>query len=199
MMNQTASQRRWACALHEAAHLETARAMNLFNCSCHAALLPGDDGGGLAQLPAGLTAWKCAVAIAAGEIGGKLAARYPIPKRRHTDPPLPVESGNGGEDILPGLVRWAMSGHSDAVASASDDEHVARWCIAGHEAAPHEWARRHRRVKAAARLEVWRVRNQIHQTARALYLNGAVHLPGNPDEDAVFPHGAELKTKTQEP
>ncbi len=184
---------RWATSLHEAAHIEVARALNRWNCSCHAAVLP--NGGGLASLPDGLTGWARIVATAAGTYGGKLARIFNTPRRRKSDQPAPGAST--APDVRDTVATWAQANFSEAVRLAPDEREVARYCIDGHENEPREWGARYRRIHAAARLEVWRNRSRIYETARLIFLNGAAYIRGDPEDDEFFrAHRAEKK---QEP
>ncbi len=159
---------RWRVCMHEAAHAVAARSLNTWDCKA-SATIRADGGGGAAVLPAGLSAFDCAVAVAAG--GHAEALGFDAPKRRRrTAMPqgFTVESvrSRAGRDVQSAA---AVKMHHEAMASGTDGERIAMYCVSLHPSEPDEWVAAHGRIHVEARRVVWLLRHEIKRVALTLF------------------------------
>jgi hypothetical protein len=175
------SETRWQTALHESGHLVTARALNRWDTECRAELYAV---GGCAWLPLGLTEHTRMVSTAAGLRAERLSRLHPAPRRR----PQPAPN------LYPEVAVLREQATDSAQAAflgqlTTDADELARYCIKFCPADPKDWARRFRRIHAAARLAVWIHRVEIVEVATRLFHEGKVSFPGCPSDNAFFSGG----------
>ena len=193
-MNRRAN--RWRTCLHESAHCVVARALDLWDCTTAARV--SDDGRGVAELPHGLTPFADAVATAAGAHGAKLPFDSPARRRRPPLPPLETAEGIRARAVRKTEAEIAEKSHNRAMATGTDAETVARFCISLHPGAPQEWVAAYARVHDAARCAVWAHRDEIRRVAIRLFHRGAATLKGDPQDDEAFASGAVAAGATQQ-
>ena len=165
-------QARWRTCLHEAGHAVAGRA--LLGDTARAVVF-GDDCGGayLGSDASALATFEQALAVAAGPAAEMLASRYTPPDGA---PAKALETAYG--EPAAALRKELRESPTDAAA-------VARWCIAGVEDQPERWVNRFHWIHREARLFVAGHRDQVVETAAALYGRGIVTLPAEPAEKGV--------------
>ncbi|HOI54183.1 MAG TPA: hypothetical protein PLP01_02935 [Phycisphaerae bacterium] len=171
-VSEAARLARWRLCLHEAGHAvagrvllgNTARAV-VFDDGCGAAYMGNDR--------TGTDGFERVLAIAAGPAAESLADRYtppesaPAPALEATYPELAAE-------LKRDLGQWP-----------SDEQRIARWCIAWIEDQPERWVNRFHWIHHEARLLVAAHEGQIVQTAAVLYGRGIVTLPADTGEKGI--------------
>jgi hypothetical protein len=176
---------RWTIALHEAAHIVTARALNSWNCKA-SATIRADGRGGTAELPDGLLPFAEAVATAAGAYGERLPFPPPARRRRPPLPPAETAAGMRARAVREIESEVAEKSHRLAMAAGTDPEAVARYCVSTHPGEPDEWRDAFNRVHAEARRVTWELRDTIRAVAVRLFHHGRVELPGDPEHERFF-------------
>jgi hypothetical protein len=182
---------RWAVCLHESAHIVTARALNAWDCIASATVR--DDGNaGAASFPWGMSAFAYAVSTAAGGHAEKLP--FPPPARRRRPPLPPAETAEGvrARAVRATEAEIAEKSHRRAMATGTDAEAVARYCISLHPGEPQEWVAAFNRVHAEARRVTWEHRNEIKRVAATLFHAGRVELRGDPEHERFFQNGGAV-------
>jgi len=192
----TKREARWATALHEAGHLVVAVRANRWRVKASAYVM--DDGSGVAVFPHGLTRFDSTTATAAAERAEGLARLYPAPARQRR-PAMP-KPGFTAERIraAASIESQQQAARACFTQASGDAESIAAWCIAGHETDPREWARRYRRVQAAARLAVWRYQVEIVTVALKLFHTGVVRMEGNEQDEAALRQRAKNRSQDDE-
>jgi len=181
----TSRAERWRVALHESAHIVTARAVNSWNCTASARV--SDTGRGVATMPHGLTRFADAVASAAGTYGEESPFEAPARRRR---PPLPPAETADGIRARAARQCNEEAAQANFAGARSDDEAVAAYCISLHPGDPDEWVAAHARVHDEAKRLTWDLRDEIKRVAMTLFHRGKVTLKGDPEHDQIFAAGA---------
>lgn len=166
-VSEAARLARWRLCLHEAGHAvagrvllsNTARAV-VFDDGCGAAYM-GDD-------RTGADGFERVLAIAAGPAAESLADRYTPPESAPA-PALEATCPELAAELKRDLGQWP-----------TDEQRIARWCIAWIEDQPERWVNRFHWIHHEARLFVAAHEGQIVQTAAVLYGRGIVTLPAEP-------------------
>lgn len=186
---------RWKTALHEAAHVCAARALNGWNTSTDAKV--SESGRGVASMPFGLTPFNSAAVSAAGIYGEKLAAIFPAPARRRR-PPMPPPGFTAARIRAEAAKESAEKAAREGYARGNnDDEQIARFCISLHPESPDEWRMAFDRVHATARQAVWEHQAEIQRLALKLFHSGYVEIAGDPEQDDFFRRGCRKVNKPE--
>ncbi len=183
----TAREQRWQTSLHESAHLTIARALNTWDCSCMASVLPG--GGGLCQLPEGLSKRSVAISIAASTYSAPLAERHPIPRmpRRKPSAAPSVDESTGRK-----IVEVQAEDFDALPERNTDAELVAAYCVHRYESEGWTtWKERFEDVHGEARRLVEKHEAKIVATATHIFRFGGILIQGDPEHDKLFRKDAE--------
>ena len=177
---------RWRIALHESGHLVCGRTLSKWSLTVRAALLPdGSAAAGMADAHPALSPFRDAAMRAAGRRAEGLARLFgPPEKRERTDAPSP--SADAPERLPKKQARQIVENFRRSKHFEPDGYMVAHFCVGSGEAGPREWGKVYRRVHAQSRLSVWIHRREIVAVAERLFLDGAVVLEGDPEQDEVF-------------
>ena len=186
---------RWKTSLHEAGHLHVGRAMAAESRTVQAVVYPiREGGGGAAEVQTTGESFKKAVESAAGGRAAKLARIYPPPRLAIVEPAAEPQEKSETAPATPASRKPEPETIFDRFRSAkeppTDACTVAEFCVGAGEEHPREWAKRWRRVHAAARLHVWANREAIRKTAIRLFYDGHATLLGEDRPAADLPIAA---------
>ena len=172
---------KWRSCFHEVAHLLAG--VVLLKHDSRAMVF--SDGGGVANIggKGGVPrSDQEAIAVAAGDVAeAMLSEKYPPPDAEtlpqiEVRPCLDERGGTCSETA--NRIKAAM--YDDTI--MSDEEAIARWCIAGHETSPHRWKFRFDWLKDRAQEFVEDFEQELVSLAGQLFVLGTIALPANPAE-----------------
>ena len=194
---------RWKTSLHEAGHLHVGRAMAAESRTVQAVVYPiREGGGGAAEVQTTGQSFKNAVESAAGGRAAKLARIYPPPRLAIVEPAAEPQEKSETAPATPASRKPEPETIFDRFRSAkeppTDACTVAEFCVGAGEEHPREWAKRWRRVHAAARLHVWANREAIRETAIRLFYDGHATLFGKIGPPQTSP-SQQSRTHTNQP
>jgi hypothetical protein len=153
-----------------------------------------EGGGGAAEVQTTGKSFKNAVESAAGGRAAKLARIYPPPRLAIVEPAAEPQEKSETAPATPASRKPEPETIFDRFRSAkeppTDACTVAEFCVGAGEEHPREWAKRWRRVHAAARLHVWANREAIRKTAIRLFYDGHATLLGEDRPAADLPIAA---------
>jgi hypothetical protein len=169
---------RWRIALHEAGHLVTWRAGNIWDTACSAVVR---ETGGYASPPAGLIDAAYAVGTAAGAYAEKL--RFPVPEVEPIARPLSAADGATAETIR---AHAAADITFQRVQRGPDDARcLAPFCTKANPSDPADWKRMFDHFHKSARDLVRANAEEIRRVATMLFHAGEYTHPGT-DEDNKY-------------
>jgi len=187
----------WQSSIHEAGHVVTAQRFSMGHYprkAITAAVYPIGGGGCASISREGISDFHWAVVLASGDRAARMVSRYPTPRR--ITKPATFEQQISGERMQPALSRTICQKLGRGYDSLTNDsEQIADFCWRHSPSNPRDWVIRYKRIQALARYYCWLDRDKIHATAKKLFHDGAIFIPGDPlptDPEPVSKHGSQI-------